>query len=193
VHDEALRVRLLDEAGRLLSDEGPAALSMRRLASDVGTSTTAVYSLYGSKSALVRAVYLEGFSRFGSRLDAVARSGDPIMDLLQLGLAYRDSALADPHLYAVMFGPVVPEFEPEAEDLAATEATMDPLVSAVQAALDAGLLVPASARVIATAMWAQAHGLVSLELSGHVPDEFDIAGHYREMLTAALRGWLRDP
>jgi AcrR family transcriptional regulator len=135
VHDEALRVRLLDEAGRLLSDEGPAALSMRRLANDVGTSTTAVYSLYGSKSALVRAVYLEGFSRFGSRLDAVVRSDDPVVDLLNLGLAYRDSALTDPHLYAVMFGPVIPEFEPEAEDLAATEATMDPLVSAVQAAL----------------------------------------------------------
>ena len=193
LHDEALRVRLLDEAGRLLSEEGPAALSMRRLAKDVGTSTTAVYSLYGSKSALVRAVFLEAFGRFGARLDAVPLSGDPLTDLLRLGVAYRESALADPHLYSVMFGQVIPEFEPEPEDTEASLATMNPLVDAVRAALDQGLLIPAPAETVAVALWAQAHGLVSLELGGHMPDGFDLAAHYQEMLGAAVRGWFRDP
>lgn len=191
VHDEALRTRLLDEAGRLLSEQGPAALSMRRLATDVGTSTTAVYSLFGGKSALVRAVFLEGFRRFGARLDAVELSGDPAVDLLRLGIAYRDSALADPHLYAVMFGRVIPEFEPGSDDMATALATMSALVAAVESAEERGLLVAAPTTTIVLALWATVHGLVSLELGNCLPDTFDIAGHYQEMLTAALRGWLR--
>jgi AcrR family transcriptional regulator len=191
VHDEALRIRLLDEAGRLLSDEGPAALSLRRLAKDVGTSTTAVYSLFGSKSALVRAVFLEAFNRFGARLDAVPRTGDPIADVIRLGIAYRESALAEPHLYAVMFGRVIPEFEPEPRDKAVAVATMNPLVAAVRRIMaDGGPPGPAP-ETVAIGLWAQAHGLVSLELGENMPDGFDIAAHYEYMLTAGLRGWLR--
>jgi len=193
VHDEALRVRLLDEAGRLLSEEGPAVLSLRRLAKDVGTSTTAVYSLFGSKSALVRSLFLEGFARFGARLDAVPRSGEPVIDLLRLGIAYRESALADPHLYSVMFGPAVPDFEPEPEDTEASQATMNPLLEAVRAAQEAELLTDAPAETIAIALWAHAHGLVSLELAAAMPDDFDVEAHYQGMLAAALRGWLRKP
>lgn len=191
VHDEALRVRLLDEAGRLLSAEGPAALSLRRLATDVGTSTTAVYSLFGGKSALVRAVFLEAFRRFGARLDAVPLADNPLEHLLNLGIAYRDSALADPHLYAIMFGPVIPEFEPEPEDKAVALATMNPLIAAVRAVASAGLLVDAAPETVAIALWAHAHGMVSLELGGSMPDGFDPAEHYVTMLGAGLRGWLR--
>ena len=194
MHDDALRVRLLDEAGRLLSDEGPAALSMRRLAQLVGTSTTAVYSLFGSKSALVRAVFLEAFGRFGARLDAVPRTDDPLADLLNLAIAYRESARADPHLYAIMFGKVIPEFEPEPEDIEASLVTMKPLVDAVSTAAAQGLLVDAPVHTIVLALWSQAHGLVSLELAG-MPEEvgFDGGAHYQRIVAAALRGWLRDP
>ena len=191
MHDEALRTRLLDEAGKLLSGQGPAALSMRRLATDVGTSTTAVYSLFGSKSELVRAVFQEGFRRLGGRLDAVELTGDPAVDLLRLGAAYRDSALADPHLYAVMFGRVIPEFEPEADDMAIAVGTMSALTAAVEAAQQQGLLVDAPTTTIVMALWAVVHGLVSLELGTFLPEGFDVAAHYHEVLTASLRGWLK--
>lgn len=193
MHDEALRVRLLDEAGRLLSAEGPAALSLRRLAADAGTSTTAVYSLFGGKSGLVRALFQEAFGRFGARLAEVRPSGDALADLLRLGLAYRESALADPHLYAVMFGHAIPEFEPEPDEAAAAVATMDALVTAVRAAMDTGLLIDTDPGIVVVALWSQAHGLVSLELGGNLPPEFDAATHYEQVLSAALRGWLRDP
>ena len=49
VHDAALRARLLECAGATLSTRGLAALSLRTLAADVGTSTTAVYALFGGK------------------------------------------------------------------------------------------------------------------------------------------------
>lgn len=191
MHDDALRVRLLDEAGRLLTEQGPAALSMRRLATDVGTSTTAVYSLFGSKSALVRAVFLEGFRRFGERLGAVEPDPDPRVHLLRLAHAYRESALADPHLYAVMFGRAIPEFEPEPEDRAASVATMDSLVAAVRAAQEQGLLIDAPTNAVVMALWSQVHGLVSLELADCMPSGFDVGEHYSEVVQATLRGWFR--
>jgi AcrR family transcriptional regulator len=193
VHDDALRSRLLDEAGRLLSEEGPAALSLRRLATVAGTSTTAVYSLFGGKPALVRALFLEAFGRFAARLAAVPSSEDPAEDLVRLGLAYRDSALADPHLYAVMFGRAVPEFEPEPQDTEVSLAAMSPLVEAIRTGIEAGVLAPTEPETIAIALWGNAHGLVSLELNGRVPDGFDVASHYERAVRAAVRGWTRDP
>ena len=44
-YDDQLRLRLIEEAARLLADEGPAAVTTRRVATAVGTSTTAIYSL----------------------------------------------------------------------------------------------------------------------------------------------------
>src|SRR6184192_1188402 len=114
-HDEALRLKLLDRAGELIAADGPKALSLRKLAADAGTSTTAVYSLFGGKTDLVNALYVEGFRRFQERLDDVPRSGDPVEDVVRLGLAYRRSALADPHLYLIMFTKAVPGFEPNEE------------------------------------------------------------------------------
>lgn len=193
MHDDALRVRLLDEAGRLLSDEGPAALSLRRLATEAGTSTSAVYSLFGGKPGLIRAVYLEAFGRLAARLDAVPRGDDPAAYLVELGVAYRESALASPDLYAVMFGRAVPGFEPDKDDTDATMSAMEPLVGAVRAALSAGVLVDVEPTVVALSLWGQVHGLVSLELSGSMPEGFEVAAHYRRVLGAAVRGWLRDP
>src|SRR5215204_5330597 len=112
LHDEALRTRLLDRAAELLSSEGPQALSLRRLAADAGTSTTAVYSLFGGKPALLAAVYDEAVRRFGEHMAAVRPTEDPMADLRRLGEAYRRSALADPHLYEVMFTRRPAGFEP---------------------------------------------------------------------------------
>src|SRR3954452_23226013 len=103
VHDEALRARLLAEASILVSKGGGAALTVRHLAHRAGTSSSAVYSLFGSRDDLLRAVGDEAFARFAARLSLVPRTDDPAGDLLNLGLAYRAHALADPHFYRVMF------------------------------------------------------------------------------------------
>ncbi|MET0237926.1 MAG: TetR/AcrR family transcriptional regulator [Kibdelosporangium sp.] len=175
-HDEALRVRLLDRAGELLSSEGPEALSLRRLAADVGTSTTAVYSLFGGKPALVRELYVAAFQRFGARLAAVGRSGDPAEDLVQLGLAYRTAALAEPHLYLIMFTKAVAGFEPD------HEVAVQVLGPLVEVGRSAGLPDPETA---AMTVWGLVHGLVSLELNGNLTD----AGQVERVLRAGLAGF----
>jgi AcrR family transcriptional regulator len=179
-HDEALRIRLLDRAGQLLSTAGPEALSLRRLAADVGTSTTAVYSLFGGKPALVRELYIAAFRRFGARLGEIDCTGEPDEDLVQLGLAYRRAALAEPHLYSIMFTKAVAGFEPDHE---AAGHVLAPMVAVGRRA---GLSDPETA---AMTVWGLVHGLVSLELNGNLTD----GGQVERVLRAGLALSRRDP
>lgn len=190
-HDEALRVRLLDRAGELLSTEGPSALSLRRLAADVGTSTTAVYSLFGGKPALVQELYAEAFRRFGARLAEVPQTDDPVADLVRIGLVYRASALADPHLYAIMFSRVVPGFEPDEASAEEAVRTFLPVVDAARRAIEQGVFAESSAERVALSCWGMVHGLVSLELNGHLPLDLAVAPDYEAALRALAEGWRR--
>jgi len=190
-HDEALRLKLLDRAGELIAEDGPKALSLRKLAAGAGTSTTAVYSLFGSKPDLVNALYAEGFRRFGLRMAGTELTGDPVDDLVALGSAYRASALADPHLYGIMFTKSIPGFEPDADTDKRARETLEPLLEVIRAAIAAGVFVDVPPETVAVGAWAFVHGLVSLELSGNLPEEFDVAGSYEIALRANASGWLK--
>jgi AcrR family transcriptional regulator len=182
-HDAALRERLLDRAGELLSAEGPRALSLRRLAADVRTSTTAVYSLFGGKAELLRALHQEAMHRFAARLAHLEPTADPVADLLRIGALYRESALADPHLYAVMFSRAAREPADTRGEAFAV------LLDAVRRALAAGQFRGGSAEQIALACWGAVHGLVSLELYGKLPPDLDVADDYQRATRAVLDGW----
>jgi AcrR family transcriptional regulator len=198
VHDDTLRSRLLEVASEVIAAAGEGAVTVRGVAAAAGTSATAVYALFGSREALVGAVSAEGFRRFGQRLAAVPRTADPRADLLALGVAYRDSALAGPHFYRVMFERAV---APAGQGAPATEhATFRVLRDAVARALvgarhdaagadggvaDAGAL-DARAQDAALALWGLVHGLVSLELAGLTPgDDAARASRYEAALRAA--------
>jgi AcrR family transcriptional regulator len=173
VHDEALRARLLNEASRVVADDGPARLTVRDVAARAGTSASAVYALFGGRDELVRAVGDEAFRRFASHLAAAGRTDDPEADLLALGLAYRDSALADPHFYRVMFDTAGVGAR-EAPGAAATaHPTFMTLREAVARVLRAHGLpaaaADAAAESAALALWGLVHGLVELELGGLLP------------------------
>jgi AcrR family transcriptional regulator len=193
VHDERLRERLLDAAGQRLVEHGVDGLNLRAVAADAGTSTAAVYSLFGGKPALLAALHARAFERLGAHQAGVGTSDDPVEDVVQLGLAYRASAISDPHGYQIMFGGVVrPELiGPMLRDSAAD--TFSPLLTTVRRCVAEGRFrddVPAES--IATALWANVHGLVSLELDDVLPPQ---AGNPAEVFEAAvranIRGWTR--
>src|SRR5580700_604648 len=94
--DPSVRTALIDIAARLIYEAGPAALSTRRLAAEVGTSTMAVYTYFGSMSALVREIVHEGFARLQRLFDLVEPTDDAVADLALLGRAYRHNAVTNP-------------------------------------------------------------------------------------------------
>jgi AcrR family transcriptional regulator len=185
---DALRRDLVDAGGRLLADEGPAALSTRRVAQATGTSTTAVYSLFGDKAGLVREMFLEGFERLSAAFAAVPRTGDPVADLLALGDAYRANARDNPHLYELMFGRPVPEFRPDAEAGRRIQPTFDALVDACACCVEAGAFAREDPYAIAVRLNALVHGLCSLELRGALGDEDEANAHWKRALDTVLRG-----
>jgi hypothetical protein len=89
-------------------------------------------------------------------------------------------------MYAVMFGRRAPELVPTPE----SEATFAPLVDVVRRGVESGQLPDADPVTLAAACWATVHGLVSLELGGHLPAA---AGDPAELFTATARavarGW----
>ncbi|HEY0806715.1 MAG TPA: helix-turn-helix domain-containing protein, partial [Pseudonocardiaceae bacterium] len=82
--DPEISNALVDAAARLLAEEGPAALSTRRLAAAVGTSTMAVYTHFGGMDDLVRAMVREGFARLHERMARVRATDDPVADVITL-------------------------------------------------------------------------------------------------------------
>jgi AcrR family transcriptional regulator len=189
-----LRVALLDAAGELLHHEGPGALTTRRLADAAGTTTQSIYTLFGGKEGVVRAMFREGYARLVARVERVRDTDDPLYDLLQQGRAYRAAALASPHYYDVMFGRPVPEFAPDADDLAVADTARAMLERGVQRCIDAGFLVDdVTAEHIARWLWAAVHGAVSLELAGYLDlgPKRGVSPVYDECLTASLFMYLR--
>ncbi|PZT71318.1 hypothetical protein DN402_04935 [Streptomyces sp. SW4] len=77
VHDEETARALLDAAERILSAEGLEALTVRRVADEVGTTTRAVYTSLGSKEALVAGLGVRGFALLAARVAALPTSGIP--------------------------------------------------------------------------------------------------------------------
>ncbi|MEV7543110.1 TetR/AcrR family transcriptional regulator [Streptomyces sp. NPDC089915] len=183
---EAARAAVLDRAIGLLVTEGIPALTIRRIAAEIGASTKVLYTVFGGKEGLIDALYQEGFARLRRAQEQVPRHPDPFAHLRDLGTAYRAHALAEPAYYRVMFEQAVPGYRPAAESLALAEEAFGVSVTAVGACVEAGVFRPGDAREISKLLWAAAHGAVSLELGGHFPP--DTAARRYEALMAAVAG-----
>ena len=198
IADPAVRAALIEAAAERLATEGLDALSLRKVAADVGSSTQAVYTHFGSKEDLVRAVVEEAFARLHHEIAGVPQTDDPVADLAGVALAYRRNALANAHLYRVMFG-----LNPLAlTDPAAHLADADPdhpdtgieafgaMVAQAARCVDAGLLRGDPA-LVALCMWSTAHGVVSLELAGFLGTEAAAEGVFGRATRATFVGLLR--
>lgn len=191
VHDQALRTKLLTQARATLSTHGAGALSLRTLARECGTSTTAVYSLFGGKRGLLTALFDDAFGRLGRHLAAVRPGADSVDDLVRLAAAYREGALADPHLFAVMFegATLLPA---AAEARTATGTALGPLREFVGRAVEERALRPDTDPIAASVtLWATVHGWVTLQLRGFLPPGADAL--FEKALRAVVDGWRASP
>jgi len=121
-----------------LERDGIEGLTTRRVAAGAGTSTPAVYELFGDKAGLVRELFFEGFRQLHGRLEHVRPSGDPIADLDRLLRAFRAFSVERPGLADVMFSRPFADFDPGPEEAAAGAAVRELVVARVRAAVDAG-------------------------------------------------------
>src|SRR5690349_14518642 len=94
---------ILEAASRVLATDGPAALTVRRIAAEAGGSTMNLYSRFGGKDGVVDALFIEGFRRLAAQVTEAEDTDDPVEDLRRCAGCYRRFALENPTYYAVMF------------------------------------------------------------------------------------------
>jgi AcrR family transcriptional regulator len=154
---------LIEAAARLLADEGRPAVTARRLATEAGTSTMAVYTHFGGMDELLVQMCQEGFARFGASLASPGLTDDPVADWVTQGWAYRHFALDNPHLYRVMFNDGLDALR--SDDPASMETFLS-LLRRIQRCVDAGRLVVPDVHLAGEVVWASVHGHMMIELTG---------------------------
>ncbi len=185
-HDETTAAALLAAAERLLQESGSAALSLREVANGAGTSTQAIYSLFGSKEALLGALGAHAMELLHAGVDAIPVTDDPRHDLVEAALMFRRFALDHPALFEVAFqrgDPAVrPRFRARADKaLAALMRRFEPLSAA-------GLLGGHSVPQAVTAFDGLCEGMAVLELRG-TPFGLDPERLWRAAFWALLSGF----
>jgi AcrR family transcriptional regulator len=191
--DPDLSAHLLEAAAKLLAEEGPKALSTRRLAAAVGTSTMAVYTRFGGKEDLVRAMVREGFRLLNQRMTEVGETADPVEDVVALGWAYRRNAQEHRHLYGVMFGGSQLGFALTDDDRQHGRYTLTILVRAIERCMAGGRFRAGDSQVVAHQMWIALHGLVALELGDYLVDPYNADACFEAQVCGLLVGAGEDP
>lgn len=171
---EAFRERICQAAARLFVEEGPAAVSMRRIAAELGCGTMTPYRYFASKEQIVTAVRTRGMHRFSEALErALDTPGDGRTRSRAVRDAYIAFARRETATYRLMF-----EYpEPRRDDPAyrKAHARMWRTVAAHVEVLVAEGAVEADAPLLGHQIWAALHGAVMLEIAGLLPDGFDAA------------------
>ncbi len=184
---------MLEAAERIVERQGPDALTIRGVADAIGTSTRAVYTVFGSKDALLVALGARAFDLLRTQVAALPTTSDSTADLVEAGVGvFRPFAIDHPALFAIGVQHALPDptlatgFLGAARDaLAELEARIEPLEAA-------GLLGNRSARDAARSFHALCEGLAAMELRSLLPagDEERI---WRDALTTLVRGFAPDP
>ncbi|UBU09213.1 TetR/AcrR family transcriptional regulator [Nonomuraea gerenzanensis] len=132
---ELTRQRVIEAAAGLLAREGREAVTTRAVAAAAGVQPPAIYRHFEDMDGLLDAVAEHGYARFLEAKRAVPAPEDPVDDLRAGWDLAVEFGLANPALYAVMYG------EPRrGTDSAAFRAGMEILLGRIRRLAAAGRL-----------------------------------------------------
>lgn len=182
-------------ARRHLAEQGPAGLSLRAVARDLGVVSSAVYRYVASRDDLLTMLIVDAFDAVGAVVEeASAGTEGTAARWMASARAVRGWALAHPHDYALVYGTPVAGYEAPrdtvdpamratvallrvvAEGVAAGEVRVDPSAGAAAVAARElatirevlGLDLPDDALGRALHAWTWLLGHLSYELFGHL-------------------------
>ena len=105
--------QILDTARRHLATEGPAGLSLRAIARELGASSSAVYRYVASRDELLTRLIVAAYDALGAAAEAqeAAVARDDLVGRWAAACgAVRGWALANPNEYALIYGTPVPGY-----------------------------------------------------------------------------------
>lgn len=188
------RAEMLAAAERIFVEHGYEGATIRKIADEVGLSSTALYMHFADKGEILHEICRETFERLigGNRrvMDEAGTADERLTRILQ---AYIDFGFENPNAYRLVYltRPI------EARDGAQSAAQQlgGELFASFQAVIDQigaeGRLINGDARLTAQLFWSGIHGVVSLVIT---KPYFDWAARdllARGMSDALIRGLVR--
>ena len=182
---EVFRARICSAAAKLFVDEGPAAVTMRRLATELGCGTMTLYRYHVSKEEIITAVRTRGMHQMAETLEnALDTPGDGRTRSRNVRDAYIDFARRDTATYRLMFE--YPETNRDDPAYREAHARMWRCISAdTKVMIDEGT-IEADAPILGHQIWAALHGAVMLEIAGLLPEGFDAASLHTRTFAALM-------
>jgi AcrR family transcriptional regulator len=182
----ALVADITDLARRQLAESGPAGLSLRAVARELGMASSAVYRYFPSRDDLLTALIIEAYDAIGDVAEqadgaAVAAGAGPGERWLVTCRAVRAWAIEHPHEWALVYGSPVVGYAAPVDTVGPAARVAATLAGITAAAVEAGVLEPPR-RDLGTAALLD-RGV--LELAGGVP-----APPYDDVVGRALTMWV---
>lgn len=179
---ELQRERILGCACELYLKDGLDGFSMRKLAREVGVTAPALYRHYESKEHVLADVVREAYREFTSYIYRALEGRTPWERMVRAGNGYLEFALEHPRWYEILF--VAPERMGMAslpDDLEAQAHAIHQFwIDRVRECMDAGLFRQGDPQQMSLALWAHAHGLLTLFNHGQFAmDRESFRGHFR--------------
>ncbi len=185
------RSDILTKACELYLEGGAEAVSMRRLARDLGVTAPALYRHYDSREEMLLDVVAEAYRRLSERLYGALSGRTPAERLYLAGQAYLDFALDQPKYYEMLYTPAHTLGAEELPDQVTEQvASVGRFFNdRVRECIDAGLFQPLDPADVSGTLWAHAHGLISIYLRGCLDmDADEFRRHYGASSRRAITG-----
>lgn len=190
----AARAEILDAARVLVVDVGAEQLALRAVARTLRMSPAALYEYFPGRDALLAALLADTYGRLADALEAASGGPGPAPARFTATMAaYRDWALEHREEFVLLYATRVPGLrlasdETTTQNAARAGAVLRGLVGELT-----GAPAPHPSDAAFLSAWGQVHGLVMLEVFGHLAiTGADPAGVY-ESTVAALVTRLRPP
>ncbi|MFZ3571167.1 TetR/AcrR family transcriptional regulator [Streptomyces sp. BH097] len=183
---------------RQMAEGGPGAISLRGIAREMGMTARAIYSYFPTRDDLITALISGIGTSLAEAVETASNAvpdTDPGGKLLAWGQALREWALAHPESFRLFYGRPVPGYQapeagpvdqtarrvcreltrlvaaawPHARDHQPEDTSWSDLHPDYVAKIQDDLPdVPPAAAALALRVWGRMHGLVALEIDGHI-------------------------
>jgi AcrR family transcriptional regulator len=183
------RGEILEAAKRLFIEEGFPHATMRRIASEVGVSPTALYLHFSDKEAILQAISEDFFAELLVELKSSQGDAPPTLERLRSGMrTYVKFSLDRADEYRLTFQTRQAKSGCAAEKPDVADMSFEVLEAAIQELLAADLLRPGDPVVIAETIWCALHGLTGVLIDLTDQTHTPAAALTESMIDMIIRG-----